>query len=85
MKIRTEAKNKSKLLLIKDSYANCFLPFLTSHFDNIFVVDLRYYTEDVQDLIEDYDITHTLILYNGETFFQDDSILNLSYDLKNTM
>jgi len=69
------AKN---LLVIKDSYANCFIPFLTSHFSDIIVIDLRYYSDDVNTLIKDYNITDVLMLYNANTFFEDESILNIS-------
>ena len=78
IKISTMSDSAKKLLVIKDSYANCFIPFLTSHFSNIIVVDLRYYSGDVNTLIKDYNITDVLMLYNTNTFFEDESILNIS-------
>ncbi len=78
IKISTMSNSSKKLLVIKDSYANCFIPFLTSNFSEIIVVDLRYYSDDVNTLIKDYNITDTLILYNTNTFFEDESILNIS-------
>ena len=69
---------QKKLLVIKDSYANSFLPFLTSHYGEIDVVDLRYYMEDVEELIKSKGITDILFLYNVNTFNSDDSILNLN-------
>lgn len=78
IKISTMSDNAKKLLVIKDSYANCFIPFLTSHFSDIIVVDLRYYSYDVNTLIKDYNITDVLMLYNTNTFFEDESILNIS-------
>ncbi|WP_373897606.1 DHHW family protein [Haloimpatiens sp. FM7315] len=77
LKIETESLSNKKLLIIKDSYANSFIPFLTSHYSDIVVVDLRYYNDNIQSLIEDNGITDTLILYNTSTFSEDDSILNL--------
>ena len=38
---RIEGEGKGKLLVIKDSYANCFVPFLTADYAQIDVVDLR--------------------------------------------
>lgn len=78
IKISTMSDNDKKLLIIKDSYANCFIPFLTSHFNDIIVVDLRYYSDNVSTLIKDYKITDVLMLYNANTFFEDESILNIS-------
>lgn len=78
VKIKTAAKSDKKLLIIKDSYANCLVPFFTAHFSDIIMVDLRYYGEDVSSIIKDYSITDMLILYNVNTFFEDESILNIS-------
>ena len=72
-----EKRPNNKLLIIKDSYANCFLPFLTSHYGEINVVDLRYYYDDLDKLIENREITDVLFLYNSNTFNSDDSILNI--------
>ncbi|WP_259473379.1 DHHW family protein [Clostridium estertheticum] len=78
IKISTMIDSSKKLLVIKDSYANCFIPFLTSHFSDIVVVDLRYYSDNINTLIKDYNITDVLMLYNTNTFFEDESILNIS-------
>lgn len=40
--VRTPNKNGRRLLLIKDSYANCFIPFLAQHYEEIYITDLRY-------------------------------------------
>lgn len=75
--IKTLGDVNKKLLIIKDSYANCFLPFLTSHYGEINVVDLRYFYDDIDKLIENKEITDVLFLYNANTFNSDDSILNI--------
>ena len=75
--IKSLADPKKKLLVIKDSYANSFLPFLTAHYGEIYVVDLRYYTDNIDDLIKTDDITDVLFLYNAATFNEDKSILNI--------
>ncbi|WP_027624404.1 DHHW family protein [Clostridium lundense] len=78
VKINTNVKNNKKLLVIKDSYANCFIPFLMGHYSEIYMVDLRYYNEDINTLIKDNNIDNSLILYNVNTFFEDESICNIS-------
>lgn len=62
-----------KLLVIKDSYANCMLPFLSEHFSSVDAIDLRYMT-DPDDYIEldEYDVV--LILYNADNFSADTNL-----------
>ncbi|MBE6835238.1 MAG: hypothetical protein E7515_03185 [Ruminococcaceae bacterium] len=40
-KIVTDKKNGRKILLIKESYGNCFAPFLTEAFEEIYILDPR--------------------------------------------
>lgn len=77
VKIKTLGNYDKKLLVIKDSYANCFIPFLTNHYGQINIVDLRYYTDNIKDIIEPEGITDILFLYNVNTFNDDCSILNV--------
>lgn len=76
VKIETGRGDK-KLLIVKDSYANSFIPFLTESYGEIFAADLRYYQDDLGKLIKDNGIQDVLILYNVNTFFTDSSILML--------
>lgn len=70
--IRTLADSDRKLLLVKDSYANCFVPFLTSQFREIVMVDPRYYYGNLEELLKQYGFTDVLFLYNMNTFLKDD-------------
>lgn len=72
--IRTVSNSPRKLLIFKDSYANCMIPFLVSSFRQIEVVDPRYYYDNVQKLIDENGITDILFLYNANTFFGDNSL-----------
>lgn len=78
IKIKTDNKSGKKLLVVKDSYANSLLPFLLPHFSEIHIVDLRYYTDSLNMLVQKNKINDVLVLYNGNTFFEDSSINNLS-------
>lgn len=78
VKITTDAREGSKLLIVKDSYANSLVPFLLAHYDEIYLIDLRYYDENICDTIKSEEIDDVLILYNVSTFFEDQSIVNLS-------
>lgn len=72
--IRTTAQTGRTLLLVKDSYANCFVPFLTPYFDRIVVVDPRYCYDTVDMMIKENDVTDLLYLYNADTFMSDTSL-----------
>lgn len=74
IKISTTAGTGKVLLLIKDSYANCMIPFLAEHYDKILVVDPRYYYEDLYQLITSEKITEVLYLYNANGFAADTSL-----------
>ncbi len=83
VKIRTMAESERKLLLIKDSYANCFVPFLTSQFREIVLVDPRYYYGDLESLMKEEEFTDVLFLYNLNTFLGDD-VLYLALEESST-
>jgi len=78
LKISTEAENGSKILVIKDSYANCFIPFMLGEFQTIDVVDLRYTNQKLSELVEEGDYTDLMILYNVSGFAEDMSIIKLT-------
>lgn len=78
IKISTNTSNNKKLLVFKDSYANSLIPFLTGHYSEIYVVDLRYCDEDISKLTKDNNIKDMLVLYNVNTFFEDSSFNNIS-------
>lgn len=72
--IKTTAETTNRLLLVKDSYANCLVPFLTPFYREIIIIDPRYYYGDIHQVMEENDITSVLFLYNGNTFVEDNSI-----------
>ena len=69
--------NIDSILIIKNSYANSFIPFLTSHFGKIYVIDLRYYNESVSDFVKENNIQNILILYNLNNLYDDMSIIKI--------
>lgn len=76
--IDTGAETGRSLLVIKDSFANSFLPYLTAEYDTITVLDLRYCREKVQELAQS--CTDVLVLYELTNFAADGNLykLNLS-------
>ncbi|MBF1138613.1 MAG: hypothetical protein HXL79_03630 [[Eubacterium] sulci] len=72
--IKTPVSSQRKLLLIKDSYANSFIPFLSQDYREIIVIDPRYFFDDISEIIKANGITDILFLYNTNTFFNDNSL-----------
>lgn len=72
--IKTVSSSQKRLLVVKDSFANCFIPFLAPYYREIVVVDPRYYSGTMADIMDIYRITDALFLYSGNTFFTDNHI-----------
>lgn len=72
--INTTNQQGRRLLVVKDSYANCFIPFLIPYYREIVIVDPRYYYDNVNQEIADSNIDDVLFLYNANTFFEDNSL-----------
>ena len=77
VKLRTRNTNGRKMLVIKDSYAHCFAPFLLPDFAEVDLLDIRYYNQKVSDLIAQGGYTDFLFLYNAAGFAEDTSIARI--------
>lgn len=75
--ITSEFNNDKKLLIIKDSYANCIVPVYAATFEKTYVVDLRYFNMDMDEFIEEYGITDILVMYNIDSFATDKYVKRL--------
>ncbi len=80
--IDTSAKTDRTLLVIKDSFANCFVPFLVQDYQKIIMVDYRYTKKPAADIIDTYGVTDILVMYNTEKFMQDTNLRPLAKEMK---
>jgi hypothetical protein len=55
----------SSILVIKESFGNALVPFLTENFQNVYVIDYRYYDGTVSDLVSQYNIQNVLFINNA--------------------
>lgn len=62
VKVESQQDIKRNILVIKDSYANAFIPFLTEIAGNIIVIDPRLFQGSVNDLIKEHEITDILFI-----------------------
>ena len=76
---RIEGSGEGKLMIVKDSYANCFIPFLVQDYAQIDVVDLRYLRDaTIDELIEREGYDDLLVLYNFQSFSSDTNLVLLN-------
>ena len=64
-------KGNGKMLLIKDSYANCMIPFLAEHYAEITVIDPRYCNFSQLKNINPADYDSVMVLFNVSGFSQE--------------
>ena len=72
---------RSELILFKDSYSNCLIPFLTFNYDTITVIDLRYYDRPVNELLKEHEGADILLLYNFMHYNEDNHFYRLVKNL----
>ncbi|HHU53117.1 MAG TPA: hypothetical protein GXZ43_03425 [Clostridiaceae bacterium] len=60
--IKSDINNGKSILVIKDSFANAFLPYLMDNYENIYSVDPRYMTDPIIPFIEEKEINDVLVL-----------------------
>ena len=75
--IRTGSESKKKLLIIKDSFANSFVPYLTEAYGQIQMLDMRYDNESVQSQIQEFEPDAILVLYEMSNFAQDMNLFKI--------
>ena len=68
---RVEGDGEGRILVIKDSYANSFVPFLTANYAQIDVIDLRNYNYGLDTLIAENGYDQILVLYSFDSFKSD--------------
>lgn len=62
--VTTGANTGRRLLILKDSFGNALPPYLFSSFDEIHVVDCRYFTRNILSYVTDNGISDVLFVNN---------------------
>jgi len=63
--VETEVNNGRKLAVIKDSYGNALIPWLTSSFEDIHVIDMRYFNINAIQYLKEQGVTDVLFCMNS--------------------
>lgn len=67
VKISTDVKDNRKLIIVGDSYITALAPFLTSSFQDIYVVNMDYLEANLVEMITDFKVTDLLYVTNTFT------------------
>ena len=73
--VRTSTNNGRRMLLLKDSFGNALPGYLFYSFEEIHVVDVRYFTRNIVEYVKEHGITD-LILGNNVAFASAGTTLN---------
>ena len=55
------------VIVIKDSSANAFVPFLTEHYGNVIVIDPRHISIDISRVVKEYDASDIIFFATAST------------------
>lgn len=70
-----QAKTKETILVVRDSYSNCLGGFLCETYENVILVDLRYYKKPISELCKTEGADNVLICYSLHNFLTDANII----------
>ncbi|WP_105203525.1 DHHW family protein [Neobittarella massiliensis] len=77
VQVETGLDNGRRLLIVKDSFANCFAPLAAAHYQQLHMIDLRTFAGSVPQYVADHQITDLLVLYSTTGFADDRGTLAL--------
>lgn len=69
VKVKTDVKNGRKLCIVKDSYGNAEVPFYTGSFEEIYVVDMRYFNLNLVDFVKQMGVTDMLFTMSSYSVY----------------
>ncbi len=73
--IRSNSASGKRALVFKDSYSHALLPFLADNYSSMDVVDLRYYRDNLDELINNGKYDQIFFIYNLDFITSDDNFV----------
>ena len=67
----------SSCVVIKESYGNAFVPFLVNSYQTVHVVDYRYFSGNLVDLVKDNNIQDVIYVNNANALIES-AVKNMS-------
>ena len=59
-----EINNGKKIVVVKESYGNAFAPFLTANYEEVHVIDFRYFEGSLKTYMKDHGIDEIIFVNN---------------------
>lgn len=75
--LNSNGKQDKTLVIIKDSFANCFTPMLIENYQKIIMLDLRYYNDSVSNLLSTEKNKTVLVLFEISNFAKETNLHKL--------
>lgn len=76
--VEISGNGTGRVLVVKDSYANSFVPFLTENYETVGVVDFRNFPYGLDSMIESREYDGIIILYSFNNFLEDNHVVFLN-------
>ncbi len=64
IKVKTAVNNGRRLIILKDSFGNALTAYLLNSFEEIHVIDCRYFTQNIRKYVAEHGITDILFANN---------------------
>ena len=78
IKMSEQNHTGKNLIVFKDSFANCLVPFLLEQYDQVTMIDLRYCRKSVINILQQKKDAEILFLYEMSNFAEDNNIWKLT-------
>ena len=76
--VEISGNGTGKILVVKDSYANSFVPFLTENYETVGIVDFRNFPYGLDSMIKSREYDRIIILYSFNNFLEDNHVVFLN-------
>ena len=76
--VELSGSGTDKVLVVKDSYANSFVPFLTENYETVGVVDFRNFPYGLDSMIKSREYDEIILLYSFNNFVEDNHVVYLN-------
>lgn len=73
--VKNPAVQGERLLVIRDSYMDSMVPFLTADFEEVHLIDPRYYKQGINAYIEENEIDRVLICMSLSSYMESTGLL----------
>lgn len=74
-----DIQDDSRILVIKDSYANSYIQFLANNYKEVYIIDLRSFPYNFNEFYENYNFNNVLIMYSFINLVNDVHISKLKH------